>query len=231
MVVYDFNTVWIHNRERLIQVLEHRPKEVPVITVANHHSCMDEPLIWGMLDFKHLTNSYFMRWALAAHDICFTNRFLSNFFAYGKSIPIVRGGGVFQEGMNFCVDRLNEGRWVHLYPEGKVNVTKHIDLRLKWGVGRLISDCNVLPIVIPIYHYGMDEILPNSEPYFPRCGKKVTINVGEPVELAPIIKELDSRNADPQEKRQVITEVIQSAVRKLRKETEILHARNTFKHD
>lgn len=54
-----------------------------------------------MLDFKHLTNSYLMRWALAAHDICFTNRFLSNFFALGKSIPIVRGGGVFQVGVPF----------------------------------------------------------------------------------------------------------------------------------
>eukprot|EP00095_Tigriopus_kingsejongensis_P001080 maker-scaffold1123_size61443-snap-gene-0.27 protein:Tk01080 transcript:maker-scaffold1123_size61443-snap-gene-0.27-mRNA-1 annotation:"hypothetical protein DAPPUDRAFT_306508" len=226
---FDLNSVRIHNRERLVEVLEHRPPHVPVITVANHHSCMDEPLIWGILDFKHLTNPYLMRWALAAHDICFTNKLHAQFFAYGKSIPIVRGEGVYQGGMNFCVERLNEGRWIHLYPEGKVNVTKDIDLRLKWGVGRLISDCQELPIVIPIYHYGMDDILPNSKPYIPRIRQKVTVNVGEPINLEETMRDLKARNADAQERRRVITDVIQEAVRKLKKNTEILHARNTFK--
>ena len=62
--------------------------------------------------------------------------------------------------MDFAVDRLNEGSWLHLYPEGKVNESKE-NMRIKWGVGRLIWECKIPPIIVPIYHFGMDSILPN----------------------------------------------------------------------
>ena len=52
--------------------------------------------ISGLLNFRELFNNRLMRWALAAHDICFTNTFFAKFFSYGKSIPIVRGGGIYQ---------------------------------------------------------------------------------------------------------------------------------------
>ena len=87
------NKARIYGQENLYKALEGRPKDTPLITVTNHHSCMDEPLIWGCLKNKHLTNNSLMRWALAAHDICFSNKFHSLFFAFGKSIPIVRGDG------------------------------------------------------------------------------------------------------------------------------------------
>ena len=50
------NSLRIYDRSILIDALESRPKDVPLITVTNHHSCMDEPLLWGILDAKHLTN-------------------------------------------------------------------------------------------------------------------------------------------------------------------------------
>jgi monolysocardiolipin acyltransferase len=90
------NSTVVHNRDRLISALHDRPSGVPLLTVSNHHSCMDEPLIWGMLDFRQLLNAPLMRWALAAHDICFSNRAYANYFALGKSVPIVRGDGVYQ---------------------------------------------------------------------------------------------------------------------------------------
>jgi monolysocardiolipin acyltransferase len=62
--------------------------------------------------------------------------------------------------VEFCLDRLNEGSWTHVYPEGQVN-EKKTDLRLKWGVGRLVADSNVTPVVVPIYHLGMDEVRAN----------------------------------------------------------------------
>ena len=52
-----------------------------------------------------------------------------------KFVPIARGDGVSQPVMNDIVD------------EGK-------KLRLKWGVGQLVADTNVTPIVVTSYHHG-----------------------------------------------------------------------------
>lgn len=41
------NTVNVHNREILIDALDNRPKGTPLITVCNHHSCLDDPMLWG----------------------------------------------------------------------------------------------------------------------------------------------------------------------------------------
>jgi hypothetical protein len=41
------NHTQVYNRDVLVQALESRPAGVPLVTVANHHSCMDEPLLWG----------------------------------------------------------------------------------------------------------------------------------------------------------------------------------------
>lgn len=52
----------------------------------------------GVLSYRELLDNRLMRWALAAHDICFSNRLHAEFFALGKSIPVVRGGGIMQVG-------------------------------------------------------------------------------------------------------------------------------------
>lgn len=70
-----------------------------------------------------------------------------------KVLPIVRGAGIYQNIMNEILNELNQGCWLHIFPEGKVNETK-LKLRFKWGVGRLISDCKETPIVLPFYHLG-----------------------------------------------------------------------------
>ncbi len=73
-----------------------------------------------MLDWRELSDNHLMRWVLSAHNICYSNRLYAAFFSYGKSIPVVRGAGIRQQGMQFCVDRLAGGQWAHIYPEGKV---------------------------------------------------------------------------------------------------------------
>ena len=131
-------------------------------------------------------NYHRIRWSLGADDIVFTTRRHQKFFSMGKTIPVTRGDGVYQRPMDFALEQINQGGWVHIFPEGtsqriispcihlfsagKVNMTKE-PMRLKWGsffhepdgflstvpplgVGRLIAEANICPLVVPFYHLG-----------------------------------------------------------------------------
>jgi len=99
-------------------------------------------------------------------------------------------------------------------------------MRIKWGIGRAISESKKLPIVIPIYHLGMDSILPNKYPYIPHFGQKVTVIVGTPIKLEETLQDLKNSNASPLEMRLKITELIQKQLFSLRTTAEIYHAKH-----
>ncbi len=42
----------IYNTAPLYKALQRRPRTVPLITVSNHHSCFDDPGLWGKVDLK-----------------------------------------------------------------------------------------------------------------------------------------------------------------------------------
>ncbi|XP_063702029.1 tafazzin isoform X2 [Culicoides brevitarsis] len=221
-VIAFFNKARAFNLNILLSAIEHRSPGIPLLTVSNHHSCFDDPGMWGLFPLRIALNTNKIRWSLAAHDICFTQRLHSWFFMMGKCIPVVRGAGVYQPAIDLCIDKLSRGEWVHVFPEGKVNMTKET-LRLKWGVGRMVYESAVVPLVIPIWHIGMDEILPNEPPYYFRFGKTVTYNFGQPIDLNPLVQRLRASNATEIEARKAITDHIQEAMYALQRETEALH--------
>ncbi|XP_042508275.1 N-acylphosphatidylethanolamine synthase isoform X2 [Macadamia integrifolia] len=181
------NSTTVHNAETLIRLVRSRPSGVPLITVSNHMSTLDDPVMWGFKGFP-TEDAKLARWVLAAEDICFKNSIMTYFFRLGKCIPITRGAGIYQEHMNEALDRLSEGAWLHTFPEGKVCQEDAPIRRLKWGTASLIERAPVTPIVLPIVHRGFEKVMPEKaffgrRPPFPLCNKDIKIVVGEPIEF------------------------------------------------
>ncbi|VDN03698.1 unnamed protein product [Thelazia callipaeda] len=173
------NRITVVNKNRFLTILQDRSR--PLITVSNHRSNMDDPLIWCLFTWpEFFSNVSRFRYTLAANDICFTKSWHSWFFSLGKCIPVVRGAGVHQEGVDFCIDKLAKNGWIHIFPEGKVTLEP---VRIKWGVARMIMDSPNPPIVLPIWIQRMAEVWPQSKPYYPRLGKHVTITIGKELDM------------------------------------------------
>lgn len=181
------NSTSVDNADTLLNLVRSRPPGVPLITVSNHMSTLDDPVMWGFKGFP-TCNADLQRWVLAAEDICFKNPVLSYFFRLGKCIPITRGGGIYQEHMNEALDRLSNGDWLHTFPEGKVCQEDEPIRRLKWGTASLIARAPVTPIVLPIFHHGFQKVMPENyifgkRPPIPLWKKDIKIIVGEPIEF------------------------------------------------
>lgn len=102
-----------------------------ILFMSTSDECIILPLS-DLVPWRQIFQYAKLRWLPGAQDVCFQSASSSLFFYLGRVIPVVRGDGVYQPCMDFCVERLSKGEWVHLYPEGYVN-TLHEVKRLKWG--------------------------------------------------------------------------------------------------
>lgn len=176
----------------------HHDAPKPLITLSNHISCIDDPVLWAvLLPFNYyFTKTDSVRWSAAAVDICFSKSWHSAFFSLGKTFPIIRGIGVNQPAMDFALALLRHHQWLHMFPEGRVmrndkqEVLSNLDKGyiFKWGISKLILDYfnNVTPDntrsnseirILPFYHLGMDKVQPIGWPYIPRINKHITVYV------------------------------------------------------
>lgn len=176
------------------------------------------------------------RWVLGSADICFhkflhrpwLNYFLTWFFVAGKTIPVTHGTGIYQEGLDFAVERLRRKEWINLYPEGQVN-KDHGWRRLYWGIGRLVLESYpTVPIVLPFYHIGLDKVYPPVGPdkYKFKTNIPITVLIGQPMDLTDFVAELKATHDDELDIVQKITERLQDKLFEMRLSCEELHVQH-----
>ncbi|GAA5997395.1 lysophosphatidylcholine acyltransferase [Rhodotorula paludigena] len=159
-----------------------------VLTVANHVSVVDEPFMWGSLPLRNFLNSKTLRWTLGASDIMFNGKLDRWFFTKGQIIETHRGKGIYQKAIDDSARLLDEGNWVHIFPEGRIKQEELHELRrFKWGISRMLMECERVPLIVPVWIKGFEQVMdePRVWPnYLPRTGKDVTILYGEPMNAA-----------------------------------------------
>ncbi|KAI1170370.1 acyltransferase [Nemania sp. FL0916] len=207
--LYGLNSVQVTGLERFLDILDKRKdvdkRQRGLITVCNHISVLDDPLMWGVLPFGRAFHPSNHRWGLGAHDICFKNNILSAFFSAGQVLPIHRlqhspHGGLFQPATSQAIRLLSshsfssvvagEGRipglpqvyaqnhcsWVHVFPEACVHQHPNMFMRyFKWGVSRMILESEPMPDVLPIFIDGTQRIMPEDRGW-PRGIPRVGVN-------------------------------------------------------
>jgi monolysocardiolipin acyltransferase len=164
-----FSRLRVHGRDRFTQLVasprrddaDSRPRAGrPLITVSNHASCLDDPLLWGALPWADLLRTSWrghMRWTPGSRRICYANPLFGYFFGLGQVTPVSWGEGIFQPGMRIAQEQLDRGGWVHIFPEGRVNQSGRI-YPCKWGVGQLVLETarrhGASPLVLILAHTG-----------------------------------------------------------------------------
>ncbi|CAG7882082.1 unnamed protein product [Brassica rapa] len=182
------NRVQVYGLEKLHDALLNRPKNKPLVTVSNHVASLDDPfVIASLLPPKLLLDARNLRWTLCATDRCFKNPVTSAFFRSVKVLPVSRGEGIYQQGMDIAISKLNNGGWVHIFPEGSRSRDGGKTMgSAKRGIGRLILDADTLPMVVPFVHTGMQDIMPIGASV-PRIGKTVTVIIGDPIPFNDLV--------------------------------------------
>ncbi|QDS75003.1 hypothetical protein FKW77_005609 [Venturia effusa] len=114
-----------HGLENFVKLLDERQdiakRDRGLLTISNHTSVLDDPLIWGCLPMRFFFNPNQMRWSLGSYDICFQGSALTTFFNLGQVLPTHRRtyseqGGLFQPTVPQCVRLLSRGPFTQPTP-------------------------------------------------------------------------------------------------------------------
>lgn len=157
LITHGLNTTVVVHGERFAAAHGGRGPGQGLLTASNHVTAVDDPgIIAPLVPPAWLVSPERLRWTLCAADRCFTSAPLGALLGAGRVLPVERGGGARQPHMDAVVARLAAGDWVHMFPEGARQWPPGQPLgRLRPGLGRLIADAHPTPLVVPLYHDGM----------------------------------------------------------------------------
>mmetsp|Transcript_20703 Transcript_20703/g.42249 ORF Transcript_20703/g.42249 Transcript_20703/m.42249 type:complete len:393 (+) Transcript_20703:127-1305(+) len=228
-------TVLHDDKKQLSTLILNRPTDTGLLTVSNHVSMADDPGIWcGILPFKALGPTFGRSIVMVEEFYYCLGSFSAAIFQRLKCLPVRRGDlrGLESPQLEALHARLNgrvklqknrrddensRRQWCHLMAEGRILQPWRFDPydrprlgRLRHGAAKLIA-CSPpsKTIVLPIYHDGMHQILPETPPsnvtfrsesgavpenksgrterWVPQIGKRVDVFVGDPVDFADLV--------------------------------------------
>eukprot|EP01038_Epipyxis_sp_PR26KG_P004104 gene4104-5854_t len=191
----------------LFNQIFNRPKSLGLLSVSNHQSMLDDPMLWAAFLPWWKIGPETLRWQLCTEDFFFNNPILQSVLGAGNVLPLDRSGSLEQPMFLRFFEKLNAGKWCHIFCEGKIIQNWRFEENerklgpFKAGVGKLIAHCKQSPIIVPMYHKNMDTVFPEkvlstkkknrpSTPIspIPRGGNHVQVFVGEPFSVAEIVE-------------------------------------------
>ncbi|XP_014817308.1 PREDICTED: tafazzin [Calidris pugnax] len=138
------------------------------------------------------------------------------------SVPVAllvsAGDGVYQRGMDFILEKLNQGDWVHVFPEGKVNMGQEF-VRFKWGEPPKCPPRSFLPPKCPPNPH----LPPSIPPNVPSAPQRITVVVGRPFSVRPLLERLRAEGTSTVEMRKALTDFVQREFEALRSQARALH--------
>eukprot|EP00854_Cymbomonas_tetramitiformis_P000940 gene940-1455_t len=208
-------------QEKLEAAVLKRPAGQGLVTVSNHVASIDDPLVLAAaLPHSALLESAKMRWTLCATDRCHKHALLRPLFRTTKTLPIERGAGLEQFGMREAKNKLAQGDWVHIFPEG----TRSRDGKVapaKRGIGSLVAgsshDSAQVPLIVPLIHVGMENVIPRGTK-LPGVGQEVTVIIGDPIMVDDLIEEHRLTAQPPQVLYDAIADRIGKTLQKMHRE-------------
>ncbi len=173
------NRTRITGRENL-RGLRHR-----WILASNHLTLLDDLFIGPLLIFPNSLKGYkYFPFHAPEQRNFYKTPWIRWFMRQCKSVPIVRGRGVNQEGINYLIKAMKQGGILHIFPEGTRTRTGALG-QGQPGVGRIV--CESGAPVVPMYHQGLERVLPIGSGV-PRIGNEIRISIGKPLRFQPEIQ-------------------------------------------
>lgn len=173
------------NRTEIVGRQHIRNLNPPWMLMSNHVTLLDDVFLDPLILFPHMYKGYRYIPFHAPEERNFYKNSLSAWFMKKvKAIPLMRGRGPLQEGMDRLISAVKSGGLLHIYPEGTRTRSGKIE-RGKSGVGRLIHESGAP--VVPMYHHGLHRVLPIGSG-FPRFGNRIRVMIGAPITFEEELK-------------------------------------------
>lgn len=148
------------------------------ILASNHLTMLDDLFLGPVALFPKFFKGYdYFPFHAPEERNFYKAKLMTWFMRHTKCIPLVRGKGILQLGMDRIIKAVNNDGILHIYPEGTRSRTGEIGAG-RPGIGRIVCETNVP--VVPMYHQGLENILPIGSKV-PRIGKQVRVVIGKPL--------------------------------------------------